>query len=64
MPTEFATITRSWPLSWARGWEEPLDAAATRDALPRAARAYVEFVERALEVPVELVGVGAARERA
>jgi len=45
------------------GWEQPLDGAATRNALPAAARAYVEFVERELEVPVELVGVGAARER-
>jgi adenylosuccinate synthase len=45
------------------GWEEPLDDATTRDDLPPAARRYVEFVERGLEVPVELVGVGAARER-
>jgi adenylosuccinate synthase len=45
------------------GWEKPLDAAASRDAMPEAARRYVEFVERELEVPVELVGVGAARER-
>jgi adenylosuccinate synthase len=45
------------------GWEEPLDHAGSRDELPEAARRYVEFVERELEVPVELVGVGAARER-
>jgi adenylosuccinate synthase len=45
------------------GWEEPLDGAETRDDLPEAARRYVEFVEQELEVPVELVGVGASRER-
>ena len=45
------------------GWHEPLDGADTRDELPEAARRYVEFVERELDVPVELVGVGAARER-
>jgi adenylosuccinate synthase len=45
------------------GWEQPLDNAFTRDELPANARAYVEFVEAELEVPVELVGVGAARER-
>jgi adenylosuccinate synthase len=45
------------------GWEEPLDDATSRDDLPPAARRYVEFVERELDVPVELVGVGAARER-
>ncbi len=45
------------------GWSTELDGAATRSELPEAARGYVEFVERELEVPVELVGVGAARER-
>ena len=45
------------------GWQQPLDDASSRDELPEAARGYVEFVERELEVPVELVGVGAARER-
>jgi adenylosuccinate synthase len=41
-----------------RGWESELD-----DELPAAARAYVEFVERELDVPVQLVGTGAERER-
>ena len=40
------------------GWREPLG-----DELPRAARRYVEFVERELEVEVSLVGTGAERER-
>ncbi len=43
------------------GWECTLDDATNRSELPDAAKAYVEFVERELEVPVELVGVGAAR---
>ena len=33
------------------------------DDLPDAARSYVEFVERELEVPVSLIGTGAERER-
>jgi adenylosuccinate synthase len=45
------------------GWAEPLDDVSSRDDLPSAARGYVEFVARELDVPVELVGVGAARER-
>jgi adenylosuccinate synthase len=45
------------------GWRAPLDGAASRDAMPEPARRYVEFVEHELEVPVELVGIGAARER-
>jgi adenylosuccinate synthase len=40
------------------GWREPL-----ADVLPPAARAYVEFVERALDVEISLVGTGAERER-
>ncbi|HYZ77863.1 MAG TPA: adenylosuccinate synthase [Gaiellaceae bacterium] len=40
------------------GWREPLE-----DGLPPAARAYVELVERELEVEVSLVGTGAERER-
>src|SRR3989441_12647683 len=39
------------------GWEQPLDDVSSLDALPDGARRYVEFVERELEVPVELVGV-------
>jgi adenylosuccinate synthase len=39
------------------GWQEPLE-----DSLPDAARAYVAFVERELEVEVSLVGTGADRE--
>jgi adenylosuccinate synthase len=40
------------------GWREEIGV----DGLPAAARAYVAFVERALAVPVTLVGTGAARE--
>jgi adenylosuccinate synthase len=44
------------------GWACPLDGVSSRGELPAEARAYVEFVERELEVPIELVGVGAARD--
>ena len=45
------------------GWQQPLDEATSLDDLPVAARDYVEFVAAALDVPIELVGVGAARDR-
>jgi len=45
------------------GWREPLDACAAVSDLPEAARAYVELVERALGVQVDLVGTGAGREQ-
>ena len=41
------------------GWNGEL----AGDGLPAVAREYVEFVERALGVPVALVGTGASRER-
>jgi adenylosuccinate synthase len=46
------------------GWREPLDRVGEAAALPAAAKAYVEFVEGELDVPVTLVGTGAERERA
>jgi len=40
------------------GWREAIDV-----TLPSAAQDYVSFVEQALDVPITLVGTGAARER-
>jgi adenylosuccinate synthase len=45
------------------GWREPIGEVEELNALPDAARGYVAFVERGLDVPVTLVGTGAARER-
>jgi adenylosuccinate synthase len=45
------------------GWSQPLDDATSVEELPAAARDYVEFVSDALGIPIELVGVGAARDR-
>ena len=45
------------------GWSQPLDEASSLDELPGAARDYVGFVAQALGLPIELVGVGAARDR-
>jgi adenylosuccinate synthase len=45
------------------GWDEPIGDAAELDDLQAAARRYVAFVERELDVPVTLVGTGAERER-
>jgi adenylosuccinate synthase len=45
------------------GWSQPLDDASSLDELPPAARDYVAYVSGALALPIELVGVGAARDR-
>ncbi len=44
------------------GWLETLDAVEDIESLPAAARAYVDFVERELDVEVCLIGTGADRE--
>jgi adenylosuccinate synthase len=44
------------------GWENDLEGCSSVDELPEAARAYVDFVERELDVAVVLVGTGAERE--
>jgi adenylosuccinate synthase len=43
------------------GWNDSLDDCSSVDELPTAARRYVEFVERELDVEVTLVGTGAER---
>jgi adenylosuccinate synthase len=43
------------------GWAEPLDECSSVAELPDAARSYVDFVERELDVEVTLVGTGAER---
>jgi adenylosuccinate synthase len=45
------------------GWQTPLDDVGHLDQLPAAAHDYVEFVSGELDVPIELIGVGAERER-
>jgi adenylosuccinate synthase len=45
------------------GWGEALDDCDTTADLPEAARDYVRLVESELDVPVTLVGTGAAREQ-
>jgi adenylosuccinate synthase len=44
------------------GWDDDLDSCASVAELPDTARAYVDFVERELDVAVTLVGTGAERE--
>jgi adenylosuccinate synthase len=45
------------------GWNEPLDSVEHLEGLPDAARRYVEYVEREVDVEVTMIGTGADRER-
>jgi adenylosuccinate synthase len=44
------------------GWQQPLSAAAAFDDLPKAAQAYLDAVERHLDVPITMVSTGPERE--
>ncbi len=62
-PASITTLGRCEPIyKTFPGWSEPLEAARTLDDLPRAARDYVRWIEEALEVPVDLLGVGPERD--
>ncbi|MBL8745065.1 MAG: adenylosuccinate synthase [Phycisphaerae bacterium] len=45
------------------GWKDEIGGCRSRDELPPAARAYVEMIEQATGVPVEIVSVGPDREQ-
>ena len=44
------------------GWAEPIAAARRLEDLPQAAQRYVDWIERELEVPASLIGVGPERD--
>ncbi len=44
------------------GWSEAIDGVRRVEDLPVAARAYVEMIEQALEVPAHVIGVGPERD--
>jgi adenylosuccinate synthase len=46
------------------GWEEDITDVRRRQDLPRAAQAYVSYVEESVGVPVTFIGVGPEREQA
>jgi len=46
------------------GWDEDIRGVRRREDLPRAAQAYVSYIEEAVGVPVTFIGVGPGREEA
>lgn len=45
------------------GWTEAISAARSRQALPREAQRYVQWIEDACEVPVRIISIGPGREQ-
>ncbi len=50
-------IYRSFP-----GWSQPIEAARSFEDLPQEARDYIHWIEDALEIPADLIGVGPDRD--
>jgi adenylosuccinate synthase len=63
MPASIRALERCEPIyKTFSGWSEPLAQARSLDDLPAAARDYIRWVEQALGVPVDLLGVGPGRD--
>lgn len=45
------------------GWQEEITHARRRDELPASAQAYLQLIERFVEVPIRLISVGPEREQ-
>ena len=43
------------------GWKEDLTKMTSADQLPKALNAYIDFLEKELEVPIKIVSVGPDR---
>jgi adenylosuccinate synthase len=43
------------------GWQEDISGCTTFESLPAAAQAYVQYIEKHLDTPVKLIGVGGDR---
>src|SRR5919199_1060019 len=62
-PSQVETLERCRPIyATFAGWDEPLTDARGWADLPANAQAYVRHLEVLLEAPVQLIGVGEARE--
>lgn len=64
MPSETDVLARAEPVYTSfKGWTEDLSKIRKFDDLPRAAKIYLNFVERYLKVKVSMISVGKDREK-
>ncbi len=64
MPSETEVLSRCTPVyKTFKGWKDDLSRIRRFDDLPRAARIYLNFVERYLKVKVTMISVGKDREK-
>lgn len=63
VPSDQMTVAKAKPIyKTLPGWKEDLSACTTREELPEAALAYIQFIEDFTGVPVSMVSVGPDRE--
>jgi adenylosuccinate synthase len=63
IPARIDDLARAIPVyEVLPGWSESLGPCRTRASLPAPARAYIEFIERQLAVPIRWIGTGPGRE--
>jgi adenylosuccinate synthase len=63
VPTDQARFARAVPIyETFPGWTEDISAARTLDDLPRNARDYVASLERMINAPISVIGVGPGRD--
>jgi adenylosuccinate synthase len=63
-PGDIAALEKLVPrYEWMPGWKTPTQEARTLDALPAAARAYLDRIEELCETPISYVSVGTRRDQ-
>jgi len=64
VPSDYSVLERCRPVyDEMPGWQEDLSGVRRISDLPRAARSYLDYVVRLVDVPVELVSVGSERSQ-
>lgn len=62
-PLSDARLSQAKPiLKWFPGWEQDITGAKKLEDLPASARTYLDFLENALQVPIDVVSVGPGRQ--
>ena len=63
-PSDIADLERITPrYEWFDGWRQSTTAARSLDALPPAARVYLDRIEALVEAPIRFVSVGTRRDQ-
>ncbi|HJU89227.1 MAG TPA: adenylosuccinate synthase [Gemmatimonadaceae bacterium] len=63
-PGDLVLLERATPCyEWHEGWRQPTSGARSREALPDAARRYLDRIEQLAETPIAYVSVGTRRDQ-